>query len=392
MKFTISTQDNRTFVSLLWYIENKLKNDNTHHFFTGECLNYDMEDNKLIDFAAFDNEFTFFYEDEEIKISRQRISKPIFINTRCEAGFMEEIVMYFPKREKDDEFYIKLMKKLFLESKEAFDENRRFKHTKDKLMLWSYQEGYWEDMKKINKRKFDTVILDLHVKDEVKKMIDKYNDKEFKEKLASFGIAHKLNIILEGLPGTGKSSTMFAIATLLRKDIATVDFNSKELSDHNFMQAINKLPKDTIMVMEDLDALYLERDKSNDNRVSFSCILNFLDGLYSKEDLVTVITTNHIKRLDKAIIRPMRIDKIITFTYASKYQYEEIFNKFFPDNVDLLKEIYKKIKSKKYTTSMLQRWFISYLDEPKLLLDNIKYFEELIDVSTDKDYSERMFT
>ena len=52
-------------------------------------------------------------------------------------------------------------------------------------------------MKKINKRKFDTVILDPNVKDEVK-MIDKYNDKNFKEKLASFGIAHKLNIILEG--------------------------------------------------------------------------------------------------------------------------------------------------------------------------------------------------
>ena len=66
------------------------------------------------------------------------------------------------------------------------------------------------------------------------------------------------------------------------------------------MQALINYQKK--LLEEDLDALYLERDKSNDDRASFGCILNFLDGLYSKEDLVTVITTNHIKRLDKAIM------------------------------------------------------------------------------------------
>ena len=101
MKFTISTQDNRTFVSLLWYIENILKNTNTNHFFTGDCLNYDIQDNRLIDFAAFDNEFTFFYEDEEIKITRERIGEPTFINSRCEVGFMEEIIMNFEKNYMD---------------------------------------------------------------------------------------------------------------------------------------------------------------------------------------------------------------------------------------------------------------------------------------------------
>ena len=57
-------------------------------------------------------------------------------------------------------------------------------------------------------------------------MIHKYNNEEYKEKLKSFGINHKLNLVLSGLPGTGKSSLMFSIATLLRKDIATIDFNN----------------------------------------------------------------------------------------------------------------------------------------------------------------------
>ena len=109
MKFTISTQDNRTFVSLLWYIENKLKNNNTRHFFT-KCLNYDMEDNKLIDFAAFDNEFTF-YKDEEIKITRENINQCLLLHVVSRFYGRNCYVLY--KKEKDDEFYIKLMKNYF---------------------------------------------------------------------------------------------------------------------------------------------------------------------------------------------------------------------------------------------------------------------------------------
>ena len=86
----------------------------------------------------------------------------------------------------------------------------------------------------------------------------------------------------------------------------------------------------------------------------------------------------------------MRIDKIIKFTYCSQYQYDNIFDKFFPDNKELMTNIYKIIKNKKYTTSMLQKWFITYLDEPKELLNNVNLFEELINVTSDKDYN--MFT
>ena len=125
------------------------------------------------------------------------------------------------------------------------------------------------------------------------------------------------------------------------------------------------------------------------NKISFSCILNFLDGMYSKTDQVTIITTNHLDKLDKAIIRPMRIDKIFKFSYCSKYQSETIFNIFFPGE-KIFNDIYKLIKNKKFTTAMLQKWFITYIYEPDELLNNIKIFEELIDVSSDKDYN--MFT
>ena len=49
--------------------------------------------------------------------------------------------------------------------------------------------------------------------------------------------------------------------------------------------------------MEDIDALYIDREKSRDNTIIFGYI-KLSDGTYSKEDLVTVITTNHLNRLD----------------------------------------------------------------------------------------------
>ena len=389
MKFTFSTSEMMTFSALLWYIQ-KCKNTNNDYLFNSDCMNKDDDENKTIDFIANDIEFTFIYDDYNIILKRKRFGNPLFINSRCEAGNYEEIILEFVDDKIFDDKKIDCIKKLILESKEKFIENKRYKNSDEKITLWSYGSGYWEDVKLIHKRKFETVILDEDVKQDIKKSIDRYNNKEYKKRLRSLGINHKMNLVFSGLPGTGKSSLMFSIATLLNKDIATIDFNNKELSDHTFIQALNIIPKDSIFVMEDIDALYVDRNKSGDNSISFSVILNFLDGTYSKEDLVTIITTNHLNHLDKAMIRPMRIDKILKFTYCSKYQYETIFTKIFPDNDIIKKELYKIIKNKKFTTSMIQKFFITYLDEPNLLIDNVKIFDELINTSSDKDYN--MFT
>ena len=386
MKFTVSTNDYRMYISLLWYVEN-LKNNNSHYLYTSECIHYDEEDKKILDFVAFDNEFIFTYEGEEFLFNRKRFGNPHFINSRCESGNYEEITLELQDSKMNKDKKIQFMKDFFIICKKKYEENKRSKKTDQKMILWSYADGFWEDIKRINQRSFDTVILDQDIKSDIKISLDRYNDKEHKKKLKSFGINHKMNFIFSGLPGTGKSSLMFSIATLLNKDIATIDFNNKDLSDHLFIKALNRIPNDCLFVLEDIDALYVDRDKTRDNTISFSCILNFLDGVYSKEDLVTIITTNHLERLDKAIIRPMRIDKIIKFTHCSKYQYQIIFEKFFgEDKKDIMESLYKIIKLKKFTTSMLQNWFIKFLYDVNELSKNIKYFDELIDVSSDKDF------
>lgn len=49
--------------------------------------------------------------------------------------------------------------------------------------------------------------------------------------------------------------------------------------------------------------------KSNGGKVSLSTLLNLIDGVASKQGRLLIMTTNHTKRLDEALIRPGRVDK-----------------------------------------------------------------------------------
>lgn len=73
----------------------------------------------------------------------------------------------------------------------------------------------------------------------------------------------------------------------------------------------------SMLVLEDVDALFTagrKRDvESAAHAVSFSGLLNALDGLGAPSGVVLVMTTNHIDNLDPALLRPGRIDTVYTF-------------------------------------------------------------------------------
>ena len=147
-------------------------------------------------------------------------------------------------------------------------------------------------------------------------------------------------------------------------NLAYINFNNK-LDDNAFMMAIRKLPKNCILVLEDIDALFKARKENDEhkNNITFSALLNTLDGLGFKHGLLCFLTTNYECNLDNALKRPGRIDKYISFTYANKEQIESMFNTFYPDKKDEFKKFYKLIRNYKFTTAILQQYFIWYMDE-----------------------------
>jgi chaperone BCS1 len=63
--------------------------------------------------------------------------------------------------------------------------------------------------------------------------------------------------------------------------------------------------------------------------VTFSGFLNTLDGVTSGEERIVFMTTNHIERLDPALIRPGRVDMIQLLDDASASQAKRLFCQFY---------------------------------------------------------------
>jgi chaperone BCS1 len=63
--------------------------------------------------------------------------------------------------------------------------------------------------------------------------------------------------------------------------------------------------------------------------VTLSGLLNVLDGVASQEDRILIMTTNHPKKLDRALTRPGRIDKEVEFQLANRGIVKDIFRFMF---------------------------------------------------------------
>jgi chaperone BCS1 len=63
--------------------------------------------------------------------------------------------------------------------------------------------------------------------------------------------------------------------------------------------------------------------------VTFSGFLNALDGVASGEERIIFLTTNHIEKLDPALIRPGRVDLACLIDDASPSQAKRLFTRFY---------------------------------------------------------------
>ncbi len=96
------------------------------------------------------------------------------------------------------------------------------------------------------------------------------------------GIPYKRSYLLYGPPGTGKSSFAQALAGHIKYSICFVNCSDK-VNDFQFNSLLNKAPKQSIILIEDVDAIFSERrNTEKNNTLTFSGFLNALDGVRSQ--------------------------------------------------------------------------------------------------------------
>lgn len=255
-------------------------------------------------------------------------------------------------------------------------------------------KGYWESRNSVYSQTLNEIYIPSFEKEQIVNCIDKFITN--KERYIKFGRIYKTSFLLTGVPGSGKSSIAKAIALKYNRRIYVLNF-TKNLTDDTLIDLFNDINNDSILLLEDIDAYFIDR-KAQDVNISFSVLINCLDGVLSKGNgLIIFITANNPDRLDPALLRPGRIDKIIKFDYPKKKDIEEAFyavTEQDPNNVQSqsnFTKFYEVIKSMRISMSgiidYLFRNPIEYMEhiDTELIQQN-HYLQEMTTEKTDKLY------
>lgn len=204
----------------------------------------------------------------------------------------------------------------------------------------------WESVPFKHPSTFETLAMDPIKKAEIMADLrDFANGEAFYQRT---GRAWKRGYLLYGPPGTGKSSMIAAMANYLGYDIYDLELTEVH-TNSELRKLLMKTSSKSIIVIEDIDCSInlTNRKKSGGgtsnsggarsnnfdvsppgssnggedggNSITLSGLLNFTDGLWSccGSERIFVFTTNHIERLDPALLRSGRMDMHVFMSYCS---------------------------------------------------------------------------
>ncbi|OSX65809.1 hypothetical protein POSPLADRAFT_1072783 [Postia placenta MAD-698-R-SB12] len=254
-----------------------------------------------------------------------------------------------------------ILKQLVLQAKKEYEAEAVHRIQ----IYFADSHGCWRWTDSRHKRPMSSIVLNPGVKEML--LADTKDFLKSEKWYADRGIPFRRGYLLHGVPGSGKSSLIHAIAGELMLDIYVVSLSSSWISDSTLTTLMGRVPARCIVLLEDLDAAFTRstsrdgsatgspensettatvessesrhsrrhKDNLSDvNTLSLSGLLNALDGVAASEGRILFATTNHLERLDPALSRPGRMDVWVEFRNASKWQAELLFRNFFPSTDD----------------------------------------------------------
>ena len=198
------------------------------------------------------------------------------------------------------------------------------------------------------------------------------------------GIPYRRGYLLHGPPGCGKTSYIMALAGELQYSICVLNLSDRAMSDDRLQHRLADAPENSIILLEDIDAAFVSRELDPHlesayqglNRLTFSGLLNAIDGVTSTEGRIVFMTTNYVERLDKALIRPGRVDYKQHIGYCSKQQLQMMFNNFFPQSpseecVQFAENVFNNCEE--ISAAEVQGFFMFFKKSSRTALDNVHH-------------------
>lgn len=173
------------------------------------------------------------------------------------------------------------------------------------------------------KRRIETVVLPRAQKEGVMDDVRKFLER--RDWYLERGIPYRRGYLFEGAPGCGKTSLALAIASEFSRPIYALNLGSVQ-GDFELIEAIAEVPEHAVLLIEDVDAAAATTakrtpepatypaigtpiQKEEPTPVSLSALLNVLDGVFSRDGRILIMTTNHPDKVDPALLRTGRADR-----------------------------------------------------------------------------------
>ena len=223
----------------------------------------------------------------------------------------------------------RMFEKLFAEAYQLAQRS-----TEGKTIVYTSRGASWERFgEPRRKRPIESVILDEGIKERIVEDVQDFlsSGKWYCDR----GIPYRRGYLLYGPPGSGKSSFIQALAGDIDYNIAMLNLSERGLTDDRLNYLLTILPRKTLVLLEDADAAFSNRrtqteaDGYRGANVTFSGLLNALDGVASAEERLLFLTTNHVERLDNALIRPGRVDLTCRLGEATRWQAGRLWDRFY---------------------------------------------------------------
>lgn len=224
------------------------------------------------------------------------------------------------------------------------------------------------------------------------------------------GIPYTLGFLFHGDPGCGKTSETKAIAHVSRRHIINIQlseiktksqlrhlFFNEEIHVFNGQNAEKYIIPihERLYVIEDIDAMgdtILERAYRHPTAVDvrpkdpfaedteevfkepidLAFLLNLLDGTLESSGRMMIITSNYPERIDRALIRPGRIDMIVQFRKCSRVILKQMVEGFYDSIPDATHELWSTPDlDGKWSPAEVNQILFRNFDTPHRALDEL---------------------
>lgn len=319
----------------------------------------------------------------------------------------------------------------FLETCREFADKQREAYITVRISKRSYDES-WDTTILRPLRPLETVHFDEKVKQALVDDIANYLDVNTRKFYNGRGIPYRRGFLMYGPPGTGKTSLSLALAGRFGLELYLLHMPSVR-DDDALEKLFTALPPRCLVLLEDIDAVGIKRrmtksdssdedsDKDSDDSESdggyrgrssctLSGLLNVLDGVASQEGRIVLMTSNFAEKLDKALVRPGRVDKMIYLGHISPRSSELMFLRMYAPHAHgeapldravklpreelerLALEFSKQIPSEVFTPAQLQGYLLNYRDSPLEATANVEKWvaEEVVLIEAAKEKAKKL--